>query len=564
MLGPNFTGQIIDEIEAGNGRQISDLALKMVAAGIGITTLSAIRRVVAGTISLGLEKQLRDSLFRHLLHMICRFFDRMQTGQLISRMTVDVTQVRFFLGYGLLYFFMHVVTLIAVPVALFRLSPTLALAICMMLPLLVIASTRYSRLSHEVLKEVQQREALLTAAAEENIVGARVVRAFGQENAETSRFRTLVDDYLLKEREQLLIGARYQPLYALIPGVALAVVVLLAGPVIDSGALTLGEFFQFYLLALMLTGPLRSIGFLLSRAQRATASGERLWELLDTDEQLPSPAVLTPEPKRDPRGSAVHFDAVTFSYQDGRVVIDDVTLTIEPGTTVALLGATGSGKSTLASLVPRFYDPDGGRVVVDGVDVRDRDVQALRRTVGIVDQEPFLFSATVAENMRFGVPDISDGDIWQALEAAQAAGFVKDLPDGIDTVVGERGLTLSGGQRQRLSIARALVTDPRILILDDATASVDSRVESDIASALDSATHGRTTIVIAHRPSTIALADRIVVLERGRIIDDGTHEELLARSELYQQVHEQKAARREFLLDEPSGSVFGDPSEDGA
>jgi ATP-binding cassette subfamily B protein len=240
---------------------------------------------------------------------------------------------------------------------------------------------------------------------------------------------------------------------------------------------------------------------------------------------------------------------VSFGYHTGAKAVRDVTLRVPGGTTVALLGPTGCGKTTLASLVPRFYDPTSGTVSIDGVDVRDLDVHELRRMVGLVNQEPFLFSDSVAANLRFGAPDATEDELWAALESAQAADFVRVLPSGLDTLIGERGFTLSGGQRQRIAIARALLVDPRILILDDATASVDSRVEARITGALHAATRGRTTILIAHRPSTIALADHIVIMDKGSIVDQGTHDELIERSEAYRQVHEQRAARREFLLD---------------
>lgn len=367
----------------------------------------------------------------------------------------------------------------------------------------------------------------------------------------------------------MLINARYRPLYNLVPSLTLAAVVLLAGQLIvgsggGSSALTLGEFFRFYAYVLLLTGPLRIVGNLLGRAQRATASGERLWELLDADERIPQRADPAPVPAHPERGSEVRFEGVSFSYRDGRRVIDDVTLTIPAGETVALLGATGCGKTTLASLIPRFYDPDAGRVLLDGVDVRDLGLHELRRSIGIVDQEPFLFSASVAENLRYGNPDATEDELWAALDAAQASAFVRRLPAGIETVVGERGLTLSGGQRQRLSIARALVVDPGVLILDDATASVDSQVEARISDALGAATKQRTTIIIAHRPSTIALADHVVIMHEGSIEDHGTHAELLSRNATYQLVQEQRAARREFLIEpDPVDGAASDLDLDG-
>ncbi len=563
VLIPYYTGKAIDDIRAGENERVAGHAMKLLGAALLMSSLNAVRRLIAGSISLGLEQLLRMKLYDHLSGMSFTYFDRHKTGQLLSRITVDVTQVRFFLGYGFTYFFMHLATLIAVPVICLTISVPLTLVLLLMMPIIFSISRRYSMRSHPVLKEVQQREADVTQAAEENIVGSRVVRAFGQEDAQVDHFRSLTGKVVDAERRATLLKMRYQPLYPFVISAALSVVVLLAGRLVAADSLSVGEFFAFYGYMLLVTGPVRIIGNLLGRAQRATASGERIWEVLDDTEQLPQPDSPIALPDRDahtPRGT-ISFRNVCFSYGDGRTVLDDVSLDIPAGATVALLGPTGCGKTTLASLVPRFYDPNSGSVVMDNVDIRDLDIHELRREVGVVDQEPFLFSDTIRANLAFGSPDASDEELWEALSAAQADGFVSRLADGLDTVIGERGLTLSGGQRQRLAIARALVINPRVLILDDATASVDSRVEARITDALSRAAGGRTTILIAHRPSTIALADHIVVMDAGRIVDQGSHDELMERSAMYQAVHEQRAARREFLLNESTHSVpEGDPA----
>jgi ATP-binding cassette subfamily B protein len=554
MAIPYITGKVIDDIHEAKFDDIGRQALLLVAAAGVVAVLNASRRLVAGTISLGLEKTLRDRLFGHLGGLSFSFFDRHQTGQLLSRATVDVTQVRFFLGYGLTYFFMHAATLIGVPIIVIWISPALAAVVLVMMPLVFLVSRRYSRLTTPIQRRKQQREADVTQAAEENIVGARVVRAFGQEHAETQRFRQRADRIVDAELESLRIEARYKPLYSVLPNLALATCVVVAAHEIARDALTIGQFFAVYGYLLLLTGPVRIVGNLLSRAQRATASGQRLFELLDDDERLPQ--VEHPRELPAVRGSSeVRFEGVTFGYREGAPVIRDLDLVVPAGSTVAVLGATGSGKTTLTALVPRFYDPWRGRVLMDGIDVRELDLHELRRAVGIVNQEPTLFSATVAENLRFGAPDATEEQLWQALEDAQATDFVRRLPQGLETRIGERGLTLSGGQRQRIAIARALLVDPRVLILDDATASVDARVEARITQALHTAASSRTTILIAHRPSTIALADHIVLLARGRVSDQGTHDELLARSDEYRQIYEQRqvVARREFLLDNPAG-----------
>jgi ATP-binding cassette subfamily B protein len=538
----NLSDKDFDAI-AGNVREIAVVAIL-------IAVLSASRRISAGVMSLGMEQTIRERLFSHLTGLGFRFFDKQQTGQLLSRVTSDVSSVRFFLGYGLTYSFLHLAKLVAVPVLLVRIDWQLALVVLVMMPIIVTISVRFSRRSHPVMRDAQQKLALVTAHGEETIVGARVVRSFGQEDREVAHFRSLTDDVVEREREVMRIQGRYRPLYFLVPNLTMVALFVLGAHRIDAGAITGGDFVAFFFLVLLLTAPLRIIGNLLSRAQRATASSDRLFELLDADDRIPQREHPAPMPPRDPAGASLRFEGVTFGYRDGRPVIDDLSLEIERGQTVALIGPTGCGKTTLASMVPRFYDPEAGSIEIDGVDLRELSLHELRRSIGIVDQEPYLFSATIAENLRFGNPDATDEDIWRAVDAAQAREFVEKLPNGIETVVGERGLTLSGGQRQRLAIARALVVDPRVLILDDATASVDSQVEEKISSALSGSTGGRTTIIIAHRPSTIALADHIVVMGRGRIDDQGTHDELIQRNETYQLVFEQRAARREFLLDE--------------
>ncbi len=326
------------------------------------------------------------------------------------------------------------------------------------------------------------------------------------------------------------------PLLAFLPLVAQAAVLLVAGRMVVNGTLTIGDFFAFNLLLAMLVMPLRMLGMWIGQAQRATAAGERIFEILDEPEEIADRPGAQPLP---PGPGHVRFEGVDFGYEPGRLVLEDVDLEVPPGRTVALIGRTGSGKSTLAALVPRFYEATAGRVVVDGLDVRDLQRRSLRREIGVISQDPFLFSASVRDNIAFGLPDAPHEAVEAAARAAQAHDFiVDDLPQGYETVIGERGITLSGGQRQRVAIARALLIDPRILVLDDATASVDATTEARIRAGLREVMRGRTTIIIAHRLSTIALADEIAVLENGRIVARGTQTELLAESALFREIHE--------------------------
>ena len=531
-----LTGQVINELRGGqDGHVLAYLILAILFVGLLRAVLMLGRRFISGNQALGVEWDMRDALYAHLLRLSFGYFDRHQTGQLMSRATVDLQTIRFFLGYGLIFFAQHVITIVCVTVVLFFYSWELALIALAITPLIVGVAYRYSRVSHPVLREVQQKLADVATVSEESIVGVHVVKSFAQEGQVERRFREATDTLFRSSVRANTQRSLYVPLLTFLPMLAQAGVLLAAGHYVVTGELTIGGFFSFNLLLMMLVMPLRMLGMWIGQAQRATASGERFFEVVDEPEEVadaPDAGELPPGPGR------VVFEGVSFGYEPGRPVLDGIDLELEPGTTTALIGASGSGKTTLASLVPRFYDVDAGRVLVDGADVREVTRRSLRREVGVISQDPFLFSTSVRDNIAFGVPDVSDELIVAAARAAQAHVFIEELPDGYDTVIGERGITLSGGQRQRLAIARALVIDPRILILDDATASVDATTESLIRSGLSEAMRDRTTIVIAHRLSTISLADTIVVLEHGRIVAQGTQSELLERSPVFREIHE--------------------------
>ena len=529
-------GEAIDGIEARRGTEtLAWIVGAILAVGAVKALLMVGRRLIAGRQALAVEYDIRDGLYSQLVRLSFGFYDRHQTGQLMSRATVDLQSVRFFLGYGLIFFFQHVLTIVTVTAVLFVIEWRLALIALAVTPVIVAVAYRYSHVSHPVLRDVQQRLGEVATVAEESIVGVHVVKAFAQEERRQAEFERASGAVFADTVRAFRQRALYVPLLAFLPLLAQAAVLLAAGRMVVSGSLSLGSFFEFNLLLAMLVMPLRMLGMWIGQAQRATASGERIFEVLDEPEGVADRPGAVPLP---PGPGAIRFESVDFSYAAGRPVLHGIDLELAAGSTVALIGHSGAGKTTLASLVPRFYDVDSGRLLVDGVDVRDVARRSLRREIGVISQDPFLFSASVRENIAFGVLDATDAVVEQAAHAAQAHEFIEELPHGYDTVIGERGITLSGGQRQRLAIARALVIDPRILILDDATASVDATTEARIRAGLAEAMRGRTTIIIAHRLSTIALADEIVVLERGRVAARGTQSELLETSAVFREIHE--------------------------
>jgi ABC-type multidrug transport system fused ATPase/permease subunit len=531
-----LTGRVVNELSgARDGHRLAVLIAAILVVGVVKAALMVGRRFISGRQALGVEYDMRDALYARLLRLSFGFYDRHQTGQLMSRATVDLQTVRFFLGYGLIFFVQHTLTIVSVTAVLFVYDWKLALIAVATTPLIVATAYRYSEVSHPVLRDVQQKLADVTTVAEESIVGVHVVKAFAQEERRQERFERASGEVFEQSVRANTQRAIYVPLLTFMPILAQSAVLIAAGHMVVKGGLSLGGFFAFNLLLNMLVAPLRMLGMWIGQAQRATASGERFFEVIDEPEDVSD----VPKAAALPNGPGhIVFEQVDFGYQPGRPVLHGIDLELEAGTTTALIGASGSGKTTLASLVPRFYDASAGRVLVDGVDVRQVTRRSLRSEIGVISQDPFLFSASVRDNIAFGVPNVPQELVEAAARAAQAHGFIERLPEGYDTVIGERGITLSGGQRQRIAIARALVIDPRVLILDDATASVDATTEAEIRAGLTEAMRGRTTIVIAHRLSTIALADEVVVLDHGRIVARGTQSELLETSAVFREIHD--------------------------
>lgn len=549
VLIPFLTGLAINAIDAHNHHDLIVLAAAIAAAGLVRLVLSVFRRLIAGEVSLGVEVDLRNSLYGHLQRLELSFFDRQQTGQLMSRATVDLQSVRFFLGYGLIFIAQSMATILLAAVMMFILQPSLALISLAPVPFVVLIANRYGHRSRPAMQEAQQRIAELTADVEENVSGVRVVKAFAQEKRQLSRFRHSVQRVFDQQVYATRIQAFYNPMISFLPNLGLAAILLFGGHEVIDGTLSLGVFTAFYAYLLMLISPMRTLGYMLGAAQRSTASGARIFEILDREPRIVSPPDAPPLPDG---GGQVTLREVSLTFAGGtQAALHGIDLEVPAGQTVALVGAMGAGKSSLVQLLPRLYDVTEGAVEIDGADVRSVDLVSLRGAIATVNDDPFLFSATVHENIAYARPEATREQVQAAAAAAQAAGFIERMPHGYDTRVGERGLTLSGGQRQRIAIARAILADPRILILDDATSSVDASTEQEIKLALGELLADRTTFVIAHRLSTIALADRIVVLEDGHVAADGSHAELLESSELYREIVEKGLPDQVFLTEAP-------------
>jgi ATP-binding cassette subfamily B protein len=539
-----ITGRVVDEaIRPQNSDALWTFVGGILALGVLKAGLMVGRRLISGRLALSVEMDMRNGLYARLVRLSFGFYDRHQTGQLMSRATVDLQGVRFFLGYGLIFFFQNVLVVLSVTAVLFFVQWQLALVTLAVVPLLIVLAYRYSHVAHPTLRDVQQRLADVATVAQENIVGVHVVKAFAQEPAEEQKFRDRSEAVFRQTVRANRQRALYVPLISFVPMLAQAAVLLWGAQMVQDGSLSAGRFVAFNLYLAMLVMPLRSLGMWIGQAQRATASGERIFQIMDEPDEVadrPGAVALPPGP------GEVRFDQVSFEYRPERPVLRGVDLDVMPGTTVALIGHTGAGKTTLTSLLPRFYDVTAGRVLIDGHDVRELTLASLRREIGVISQDPFLFSATVRENIAFGAGDLPAEAVETVARAAQAHEFIERLPQGYETVIGERGITLSGGQRQRLAIARALAVDPRVLILDDATASVDASTEALIRIGLRGAMEGRTTFIIAHRLSTIALADEIVVLADGGVAARGQHEELLEGSPVYREIYEHGLLERQF------------------
>ena len=514
----------------------------LLTAGIAIVIFAVVRGLFAFLYtywaernSQGIAFDMRNDLFSKISKLSFSYHDRNQTGQLMIRATDDVEKVRLFIGQGLLQAVGAFVLLIGTLIILLATNPQLTLVVLPILPLALIIFMVFGAVSQPLFVKVQQRISALNTVLQENLAGIKVVKAFTREKSEEQKFNDAASALMKQQVAVARVFSFLFPLVFLIANVGQALVLYFGGRQIINNTLTLGQYQEFSLYLIFIFFPLAQLGFIISQMSQASASAGRIFEILDAKsdvEDKPNAETLPPVEGR------VAFDNVTFRYfGGGDPVLSEVSFEAEPGQTVALLGATGSGKTTIINLLPRFYDPSEGRVLIDGHDLRDVTLESLRSQIGIVLQETTLFSGTIRDNIAFGKPNASQEEIEAAAKAAAAHDFILSFAQGYDTPVGERGATLSGGQKQRMAIARAVLMDPRLLILDDSTSAVDLETEYHIQKALDHLMQGRTSFVIAQRISTVRNADLILVLDRGRIAAQGKHEDLMEESAIYAEIY---------------------------
>src|SRR5579875_260953 len=535
-MGPAwFIKLIIDEaVPAGSVHLLTLYLLGLVGSSLVQNGITALETYLEQYVGQRVIFDLRNVLYQHLQSQSLSFYDRNQTGQLMSRVTNDVSQVQFFVTQGVARLVNMVVTVVLNLTILFLIDRELTLVTLLAAPAIYAYQRKQSRI-FPMFRRVQQRMADLNTVIQENVAGIKLIQAYGREPFEAKRFDEVNRDLRATRLETSRNMAIVNPGQEFVTMASSVLILTLGAYRVIHGDLTIGSLVAFQNYALLMWQPVRWLAQVTQMGQQALAAGERIFEILDTplDVAEKPNAVVLPRLK-----GAIRFENVWFSYGRDRPLLRDITFEVEPGQTIALVGPSGSGKTTLTNLIPRFYDVTAGRVLVDGYDVRDVTLESLRSQIGIVLQEPFLFNMTIRENICYGRADATEEEMIAAAKAACAHDFIMELPKGYETEIGERGTRLSGGQRQRISIARAILINPRILILDEATSSVDTRTDYLIQQALDALMRDRTTIVIAHRLSTVQRADVIFLMVDGQIVARGTHQELLATNPIYQQLYE--------------------------
>lgn len=545
MLQPKIIQWTVDSVyEGGQWHLLAWMSLAVVAASVLQGVVNYLQRIAMEWVGQKTIYDLRNRIYDHLQGLSFSFYDKAQTGQLMSRATADVEQLRRFISFGVMRLVGNLVTFIFVLITLLNMDWKLTLLSLGTMPFLGMAVAAFNKRVRPRYRLIQQELAELTTTLQENISGVRVVRAFAQEEREIEKFRARNWKYLEENIITVRLWAFYFPLMSFITGLGSTLILWYGGRQVILGHLSLGQMLAFTALLGRLIGPVRMLGWLVNMYSQATAAAQRVFEVLDTQ----------PEVKDNPGSYAlpaikghVHFADVSFAYDGKNNVLHNIEIDAQPGQRIAILGGTGSGKSSLIHLVPRFYDVTSGVITVDGIDIRDVTLSSLRRQIGTVLQETFLFSATIRENIAYGRVDATDEEVVAAAKAARIHDFIDALPEGYDSLVGERGVGLSGGQRQRLAIARALLLDPAILILDDSLSSVDTETEYLIQQALEVVMENRTSFVIAQRLSTVKNADQIIILENGRIVEQGDHETLLIAGGMYQEIYEMQFRKQEAM-----------------
>ena len=543
---PFLVGYVIDKGIEGDDQ---DLILTFAFLIIGVVAVQSIftyiRTYLFQSLAERVATDVRRQLYEHMLTLSFSFFDTSQSGQLMSRATEDVNAIRRFMMFSLRMAIYSVSILVVVTIVLIRTHLTLALISLAVMPLLVWTSIYFSSHVRPMFARVQQQFGEMSSVLQENLAGTRVVRVFAREDDETTKFDSSLRSLMMKQMDAIRYYSFFFPLMHFISGVSLLAVLWYGGRQVLNGSISVGTLVTFNIYLTLLAMPIRQLGWIMNSVARAIASGERIFEITDSRPLIrDSPNAIA---LADPRGE-IQLEDVTFTYPHApRPALRDVCVAAHPGHMIGLIGTTGSGKSSLTALVARFYDVSSGRILFDGVDIRDLELAFLRRNVGFVMQETFLFSSTISDNIAFGNPDATQEQIERAARIARAHDFIMAMPDRYETKLGERGISLSGGQRQRVAIARAICSDPRVLILDDATSSVDTETEWEIQQALKDAMEGRTTFIIAQRVSTLKDANEILVLEDGAIVERGTHPSLIEQGGVYARLYELQLKNQEEL-----------------
>ncbi len=533
---PQIIKTAIDRgLQAGQARTLYIAGLLILGIAVVRSVVSFSQRYYGEWLTHRVAYDLRNHFYLSVQHLPFAFHDRAQTGDLMSRATSDVTETERFAGIGLLDLVATILLLVGVSVAMFLENALLAGLVMIPLAVLVATAIYFGNSIRPLFKRIQEQMGVLSSVMQESMTGIGVVKAFAREDYELKKFDIENDEWFTRRYKSIRLWGNFWPLFTLILTAAVVILLWFGGSQAIAGKMTVGSIFAMISYVLMLNAPVSRLGFLVNMSATASASANRVFEIIDTpSEVVEKPDAITLEHVE----GAVRFEHVGFAYQSGRSALVDIDFEVAPDQVIALIGMTGSGKSTITNLIPRFYDPTAGRVLVDGIDIRDVTLLSLRQHIATVLQSPFLFNDTIADNIAYGKPDASREEVIAAAKTAAAHDFIMSFPQGYETMVGERGVTLSGGQKQRIAIARAVICDPRILILDDSTSSVDTETEHLIQQALSDLMAGRTTFVIAQRLLTLKSADMILVLDGGRIAQRGTHDELIAIDGLYRQIYD--------------------------